>query len=192
MNWIDVAILCVVVLSILIGIMRGFIKEALSLINWGVAIGGSIYFHDLAESYLSKYIESMPVRSVVAYAIIFVIILIMGSIISHFISFLVKKSGLGGTDRMLGVLFGFIRGVLVCSVILVLVGFSPIKKQEFWKQSQLLPYFSPIMAWINNSVPEQVNMAKDSFQQEPKIKESSLDLVANLAMMQDLTDLHKN
>ncbi len=193
MNWIDVSVLAVVLLSVLIGVMRGFIKEALSLLNWGLAVTGSIYFHDISESYLSKFIDSLPVRSVVAYGVVFLVILVTGSIISHLISFIVKKSGLGGTDRMLGILFGFIRGVLVCSICLIVVSFTPIKKQVIWQHSQALPYFEPLMNWINDAVPEQVNIAKDHLQKVPaKVKEQSLGAVANLAMMQEMTQLRKS
>ena len=173
MNWIDTAILSVIGLSILIGIFRGFVREAMSLVNWTLAIGGGIYFHDLASGYLKNYIASDAIRSVVAFGIVFLIILISCSIITHFISLLVRKSGLGGTDRMLGLVFGFVRGILVCSILLLVVSFSPVKKQPIWHQAMFTPYFNPIMSWLNDNVPDKVNFAKDALDKSSTPKKDS-------------------
>lgn len=161
MNWIDILILSMVGLSVLIGIFRGFIREALSLVSWGLAIAGGIYFHDMASNYFSTWISNPAMRSVVGFGAVFLVILIVCSLIAHLIGFLVKKSGLGGTDRMLGVVFGFVRGVLICGVCLLVVSFSPLKNNEVWQSSTLRPYFHPLMAWLNDNVPDKLNVAKD-------------------------------
>lgn len=161
MNWVDVGVLSVVGLSILIGIFRGFIREALSLVSCGVAIVCGIYFHDAGAEYLSTWISSAPIRSVAAFGLVFVCVLIICSIISHLIGFLVKKSGLSGTDRMLGLIFGFVRGVLICGVMLLVVSFSPLKQNPVWRESFMVPQFQPLMAWLNENVPDKVNFAKD-------------------------------
>lgn len=183
MNWIDISILSVVGLSILIGIFRGFIREALSLVNWGLAIGGGVYFHDTVSNYLSNTIHSEMVRSVIAFGGIFLTILIICSLISHLISALVKKSGLGGTDRVLGLVFGFLRGALVCSVMLLIISFSPIKSQSTWQQAILLPYFKPVMAWLNDNVPEQVNIAKQTIDKPNKDKATDNPLSAKYSTL---------
>lgn len=159
MNWIDISILSIIGLSVIIGIFRGFIREVLSLVNLGVAIFASKYFHDVAQGYLQNFIDSTSIRSVVAFVVVFVIFIVIGSVLTHFIGFLVKKSGLGGTDKFLGLLFGFVRGSLVCAIILAGVSFSSFKTQPSWQKASLIPVFSPLIEWFNNNLSEKVTTA---------------------------------
>lgn len=185
MNWIDAGILSIIGLSIIIGIFRGFIREALSLVNWGLAIGGGVYFHDYASQYLVKYIASDAIRSIAAFGSVFLVILRVCSLLSHFISILVRKSGLGGTDRMLGVIFGFVRGVLVCSILLLVVSFSSVKNDPVWQQAAFTPYFQPIMSWLSENVPDKVNIAKEALEKSaaPNKESSHTGAMANMAIL---------
>ncbi len=159
MNWIDISIFLVVSLSVLIGIFRGFIREALSLVNWGLAIFASVYFHELAQSYLKNSIESPAVRSIAAFAAVFIVFIIIGSLLTHCVGFLVRKSGLGGTDRMLGLMFGFVRGVLVSAVLLAVMSFTPVKTQKTWQEAMMLPTFQPLVYWLNDNVSSKMTVA---------------------------------
>lgn len=190
-NWVDIAVLSVIGLSVLIGIFRGFIREALSLVNWGLAIAAGVYCHDWAVAYLASYIHSEPVRSVVAFGGVFFIVLIICSIISHLIGLLVKKSGLGGTDRMLGLVFGFCRGLLVCAVILLVMSFTPVKSQAVWKEAVSVPFFVPMMAWLNDNIPSQVNIAKEALNRSTdKLPSASQtpETMTNIALLHPVLD----
>ncbi|MGL4861124.1 MAG: CvpA family protein, partial [Enterobacteriaceae bacterium] len=75
--------------------------------------------------------------------------LIVGAIVNYTIGLLVSKTGLSGTDRLLGVCFGALRGVLIVSAILFLLDtFTPLAQSEPWKQSQLIPQFRHIITWF--------------------------------------------
>lgn len=148
MNWIDYTIIGVIVLSALISIVRGFIKESLSLISWVLAFFIASRFYMYITRYLT-YFESDVVRIAVAIAILFVTTLIVCSIITYIISQFVQKTGLSGTDRVLGVYLGIIRGILVVAAVLFFVDtFTPLSQTLEWEQSLLIPHFQIIIRWF--------------------------------------------
>lgn len=142
MNWADWAIIAIVVVSALISVIRGFFREALSVATWIVALVVAMTFHQSASTLLVNQIETASLRLIVAWVGLFVLTLIVGGLINFIISRLVKISGLGGTDRFLGMLFGLARGLIVVLVILILLsGILPVKVDRWWHESLLIPWF---------------------------------------------------
>ena len=148
MNWIDFTIIGVILLSALISIVRGFIKESLSLISWVLAFFIASRFYMYITRYLT-YFDSDVVRIAVAIAILFIATLIVCSIITYIIGQFVQKTGLSGTDRVLGVYLGIIRGILVVAAVLFFVDtFTPLSQTLEWEQSLLIPHFHVIIRWF--------------------------------------------
>jgi membrane protein required for colicin V production len=148
MNWIDYAILCVILLSAVISIIRGFVKEAISLAIWFSAFFiASQFYADLA-TYLTKF-DDLMIRNGVAIAILFVSTLVIGGLVNYLISQLVQFTGLTGTDRALGLVFGALRGVLIVSAVLFFLDtFTPLSASTWWETSALIPEFSLIIEWF--------------------------------------------
>ncbi len=148
MVWIDYAILAIIVISALISLTRGFIKEAVSLAVWisGFFIA-SRFYTDLAIHLTG--IEKDLIRNGAAIAILFVVTLILGALINHLLSEIVHYTGLSGTDKMLGMVFGALRGVLiVAATLLFLDTLTPSSDALWWKTSILIPEFSFIVEWF--------------------------------------------
>ncbi len=148
MNWADWTILAILAVSSLISLKRGFIKEALSLAVWVVAFVIAMTFRDSLASLLENSIVTPSIRDMAAFAILFAATLIVGAMVNYLISELVRMTGLSGTDRLFGMIFGMARGLIVVMAILLLVPpVVPIDQDPWWQQSNLIPHFMTLEAW---------------------------------------------
>ena len=154
MVWIDYALLGLVAISTVIGLFRGLIREALSLLSWGCGIWvGLNYSRDFALL-LAQWIEYPSIRMAVSFVILLLLTLLLGGLVGHLLGALVKKTGLTGTDRFLGMFFGIARGVLVVTVVIVLAGLTPMPQDSWWRESQLIPPFQTVAEWLRAYLPE--------------------------------------
>ncbi len=148
MIWIDYVIIAVVGFSALVSLIRGFVREALSLVTWGCAFFVASHYYAYLAVWFTGFDDEL-VRNGIAIAMLFVATLIVGAIVNYVIGSLVEKTGLSGTDRVLGVCFGALRGVLIVSAMLFFLDtFTGFSKSPDWQQSQLIPEFSYIIRWF--------------------------------------------
>ncbi|HEY8941519.1 MAG TPA: CvpA family protein [Cellvibrio sp.] len=149
MNWADWAIIGIFSLSCFIGLIRGFVREALSLVIWISAVLVARLFGGQLETLLVDHIESPSVRLMTAYAVLFISTLLLGAMVSYLIGALVRATGLSGTDRMLGMVFGAARAfIIVMAILILLPGFIPVNEDDWWKQAQLIPHFQSCEGWV--------------------------------------------
>lgn len=156
-NWVDYLIIAVIGLSVLISLVRGFVREAVSLIIWLAAILLALHYAQTLSDSMSKYIASNNVRYIAAWIIICVLALVVGVFINAFISTLVSKTGMGAFDRLIGLVFGAARGVLLVGVVLLFVGQGSVADSKAMHASNLTPVFSPISSWLVQFMPQQVS-----------------------------------
>ncbi|AKZ65908.1 CvpA family protein [Candidatus Palibaumannia cicadellinicola] len=141
MNWIDYLIILIIIVSILISIIRGFIKETLSLTTLVCAffISGNLY-KDIAITFTK--VEEPIIKNIIAIVLLFIATMIVGKIINIITQSLVERTGLSGIDRVLGVFFGLLRGILIVSVVLLFIEkLTIVTANPDWQQSQLIPKF---------------------------------------------------
>ncbi len=140
MVWIDYAIIAVIGFSCLVSLIRGFVREALSLVTWGCAFFVASHYYTYLSVWFTGF-EDELVRNGIAIAILFIATLIVGAIVNFVIGQLVEKTGLSGTDRVLGAL-------IVAAILFFLDTFTGLSKSEDWSKSQLIPQFSFIIRWF--------------------------------------------
>ncbi|QDP01841.1 CvpA family protein [Thalassotalea sp. PS06] len=148
MVWVDYLILIVIGMSMLISLVRGFVKEAVSLVIWVCAFFVASTFYQQLAAYLVN-IQDDVLRNAAAIGILFVATLILGAMINYIIGQLVDKTGLTGTDRVLGLVFGGLRGALVVSAALFFLDvFTPAPSSQWWQDSMLIPEFRVVIEWF--------------------------------------------
>ena len=153
MSWLDLVILGIIALSALISLIRGFVKESISLITW-IAAGvlAFRYFSPMADL-LQPFVEAPTIRNVAGFAILFVSTLVVGAIINFIMSQLVSRTGLSGTDKALGVAFGGARGVLIVTMIVLLASLTPMPEASWWQDSATVGYFQRLAEWVKGIIP---------------------------------------
>jgi len=156
MIWIDYSIIGIILISAVIGLFRGFIKESFSLVIWAIAIWVGLTFSRTFSVFID-FIKSPSARIIVAFVILFLITLILGALISYLLGELVKKTGLTGSDRFAGMIFGITRGLIVVSIIVMLAGLTPLPEDPWWKESVLIPPFQSLAVWLRDLMPLGMN-----------------------------------
>ena len=160
MSWLDFVVIGIIVISALISVVRGFVKEFISLLTWIVAaILAFRYFAPFGDL-LEPWVSAPTIRNVTAFAILFVSTLVIGAIINFIMSQLVDRTGLSGTDKALGVIFGTARGVLIIVMIVLLASLTPMPDAEWWQDSATIGFFEQLGAWMKGIIPAD---AADSF-----------------------------
>jgi membrane protein required for colicin V production len=139
MTLFDYAVLAIVGASVLLSVLRGFVREVISLGAWLAAFAAASLLGGLVASWLTNSIKDDSIRALVAFGGVFVLTLIGMSVLGMFASGLMKKAGLGLEDRLLGGFFGFARGLVIVMVLVLLAGLTRLPRQPAWTDAILSP-----------------------------------------------------
>ena len=156
LTWADIALLTIVGLSTIVGIWRGFVVEVMSLAVWVAAFWLAFAFGDEAAALFEGTVEANSARLFLGYALLFVGALMVGGLATWLMGKLVKSTGLSGTDRLLGLVFGLLRGVALACVLVLLLGFTAMPRDAWWRDSRLLPEFQRGAEWLRTWLPAAV------------------------------------
>jgi membrane protein required for colicin V production len=144
----DWIIIGVIVLSSLISLIRGFVKEAVSLGIWVAAYIVAMTFGPWLSSLMTEIDMAPSIRLILARVILFVAVLISGSIANYLLGKLVETTGLSSTDRLIGLVFGAFRGVLIVLAVLILLPkIAPVTEDQWWQNAVLIPHFLAMEEW---------------------------------------------
>lgn len=151
LDWI---ILGVVAVSALFSIMRGFVKEAVSLLSWIAAFMVTGRLYGTVATYLT-FSDDELTRNFLAIILIFIVTLIVVGLIGKIICSMIRKAGLSGFDRLLGIAFGVVRGVLILCAILAVLQIlfnlhilTILQENAWWQNSVFRPDLEKIVSWF--------------------------------------------
>jgi membrane protein required for colicin V production len=156
MIWVDYVIIGIIALSAVIGLARGLIREVLALGVWIAALLVAWFFYRPVAEQLTPWLQTPSLRMGAAVVLIVVGVLVVGAIIGWVLSMLVDKTGLTGTDRLLGMVFGAGRGAVVVALLVFLASLTPVVEDPWWSQSDLLPKFQLLADAMLDLIPPEV------------------------------------
>lgn len=162
MGLLDIAIIGLILISVLVGLIRGFTKELMSITAWVVSIYLAFNFYEPPAEYFSQFINNELAANIAGGAAIFIVALFVLSMVGYLISKAVSASGVKGTDRVLGAVLGAVRGVLIIGFLVVIASIFNVENRQVWKDSQLISHFEPVASTINSVLPEQFKVTKIS------------------------------
>jgi membrane protein required for colicin V production len=155
---VDILIAIAIVVSMIIGVYRGFVKEAISTTALLVAIWGALYFGPGVGAVAESWIASAELQTWFGRVLVFAIVLSIGGLVSWGISKLVRLSVLSGIDRLLGSCFGAARGVLLVALAILAGRFAGFDNDDWWVSSETIPYFEVVAEWIMVMAPQGYDM----------------------------------
>lgn len=139
MTLFDYLVIFVLVCSIVISMMRGALREVLSLLSWILAFFVASSYCDALAALLPESLPGATVRLIAAFLVLFIGVKILMSLFNSAIAALVKATGLTAVDRGLGSLFGAARGLLLVLATVLLCAMTAIPQQIFWKNALFSP-----------------------------------------------------
>ena len=157
MTWVDFLIIGVVVISAVIGVVRGFVREALSLTGWIVSFLIAWRFNGGLSSLLQGWINNPNLQFLVAFVILFILSMLIFALLSFFASKLIQRTGLTSTDRAIGIVFGLVRGIVVVIAFVAFAGLTTVPRSASWHDSLLVHRFQAVAVWLTGFLPESVS-----------------------------------
>ena len=145
MNWLDYAFLGVIGVSVLIGVIRGFVREVISVITWIAAFWVAIRYSPEVSALAADWVASPMLQLVIAFGALFVATLLVGALAGWLARLLVGRTGLSGTDRTLGVVFGGLRGGVLVGLIVLGAGMTALPEEPWWQESVIAGAYRP---WV--------------------------------------------
>jgi membrane protein required for colicin V production len=153
---VDYGVLVLVGLSAVLSLARGFVREALSLAGWVLAFWVALTFTREVAGGLPASLTVPSLRLVAAFLVLFLATLLVTALVNFLAGQLVERTGISGTDRLVGVIFGVGRGVVIVAILVLLAGFTALPQDPWWGDSQLLPHFEALALWIRSLLPPEI------------------------------------
>ncbi|TCT00635.1 CvpA family protein [Paralcaligenes ureilyticus] len=133
----DYIVLATLGVSAFLGLLRGLVKEILSLIAYMVAFVAAIWWGPRVTGWVAAYIDNGLLRTAAAYAAVFIVVLLLVGLVNVTLGTLIRKTGLTPADHGLGALFGLLRGLLIVLILVAAAGYTELPKEPWWRDAQL-------------------------------------------------------
>ena len=156
MIWVDYAIIAILVVSAGISVLRGFLREAISLLGWVFAFWLALTFADDVSGLFARYVSQPSIRHALAFFTIIVATLVITAIVMYFVRLIIDKTEITGTDRALGIVFGIARGIVIVAILVLFAGLTALPKDPWWRESTFIPHFQVLAVELQSLLPPDV------------------------------------
>lgn len=153
---IDYVIIGIIAVSAIVGLARGFVREVIALGVWAAALAAAWFFYQPVAVQLEPWISTPTLRIGAAALLLIFLVLVLGAVLAWLLTLLVEKTGLTGTDRVLGLAFGAARGAVVVALLVFLASLTPLTQEPMWTDAKLLDQFKGLAQWMLDQVPPDV------------------------------------
>jgi membrane protein required for colicin V production len=163
MTTLDYILAAIVLVSILFGAARGFLRESIALLSWLVGLWLAWRYSDLIEPYLGGALAGTELQVWVARLIILLMVVVTGWVLASLLGFLVQRSGLTlGVDRVLGAVFGLVRGAVIVGFIVMMGQAAKLQSEPWWDASLIMPLGEEMAAILSGYVETGRQVVQDS------------------------------
>jgi len=156
MIWVDYAIIAILVVSAGISVLRGFLREAISLLGWVLAFWLALTFADDVSGLFARYVSQPSIRHALAFFTIVVATLVITAIVMYFVRLVIDKTEITGTDRAIGIVFGIARGIVIVAILVLFAGLTALPKDPWWRESTFIPHFQVLAVELQSLLPPDV------------------------------------
>ncbi|MDQ8032329.1 CvpA family protein [Bordetella genomosp. 1] len=156
MTGFDFVVLAILAVSGLLGLVRGLLKELLSLIAYVLAFVAAIWWGPTVYGWLEPYIETTVLRMGVSYAAVFIIVLLAVGLVNMTLGALIRTTGLSPADHGLGAVFGLARGLLIIVVLVGMAGYTPLPQEPWWKDAMFSHSATQAVLKVKSMLPESL------------------------------------
>ena len=151
----DVFIIAILLGSTLIGLLRGFVREAVSLVFWVLAIWAAWKFAPKVEPHLGGLLADPRIAPWVGRLVVLILVLLAGWLVGMLLSYFTRSAGLGPLDRVIGLMFGIVRGTVLVGLVTLGAELLHLNHEEWWNRSKLVAYGETVGDWLRAMVGER-------------------------------------
>ncbi len=154
----DYLLIGIIALSALLGAFRGFVKEALALAGWVVAVWAAWRFGEDASARLPDFVADPVIKLWASRFLMLLGALFAAGVVARLLSILLDQTGLSGTNRLLGAVFGVARGAVLSAVVVAVLDVAGFDEAPWWRESKLIPYAAPIADRLGEYADQGIEM----------------------------------
>jgi len=160
LTYFDYAVIVILALCVVISMMRGAVKEMLSIIGWIAGFYIAKAYSPMLATFLSDGIPTEALKTLIAFIILLIAVLFLNGLLAMAISSVVSKVGLGWLNRVFGLFFGLAKGLLIIGVLVFLAGLTSLPKEQVWTDALLSQPLERLvesaLPWLPESVTQHV------------------------------------
>ncbi|MGH8476843.1 MAG: CvpA family protein [Methylococcales bacterium] len=153
MIWIDYAIIALISLYAFTGLIRGFTTEALVLVSWILAFAVGLIFCQGFSIQLRSIVANVPLRMAISFLLLFLLTLIVARLFRSILRQWVAATGVGGSERLMGLICGSVRGLVLVTILVLFSGLTSLPTTSWWHKSDLIPPFQTAVLWLKGRIP---------------------------------------